>query len=466
MQPSKVRLKDIKNELSRRELLEFTTNTLPTFEITWFHKSYYAKLEQFARGEIKKLMVFIPPQFGKSEGSTRRLPAYLLGLNPDLKIAIVSYNAPKARKFNREIQRIIDTPEYYDIFPYTTLNASNVATISGSWLRNADECEIVDRRGGFKTVGVGGALTGDPVDIMIMDDLYKDAQSAWSPVVREGVSDWYDTVADTRLHNDSQQLIVYTRWHHEDLAGVLLQKEPEEWEVVCFPALKIGEPNDIDPREEGESLWEGKHSREKLIKSRNRNPHVFESLFQQNPKPLEGLLYSAFKTYSELPPYNYVKNYTDTADTGDDYLCSIDYIEHNGLKYVIDVLYTQDPNEVTEPSMSEMLHKDQVNESMIESNNGGRAFARNVERITRELGNNRTKVGWFFQNKNKEARIKSNSSTIMNTVVMPDNWHIRWPEYYRDMTNYMSKGKNKHDDAPDATTGIIENPGKRSAFWQ
>jgi len=152
-------------------------------------------------------MVFMPPQHGKSEGSTRRLPAFILGNSPDTKVAVISYNAPKARKFNREIQRIIDTDEYRDIFPGVRLNVSNVVTVGSSWLRNADECEIVGFRGGFKTVGVGGALTGDPVDVLIMDDIYKDAKSAWSPVVRESISDWYDTVAETRLHNDSKQLI-------------------------------------------------------------------------------------------------------------------------------------------------------------------------------------------------------------------------------------------------------------------
>ena len=156
---------------SRSDLLRFTLATMPTFRPADFHRRYYSVLTSFAHGEIKKLMVFMPPQHGKSEGSTRRLPSFLLGLCPEHRLAIVSYNAPKARKFNREIQRIIDSPEYHAIFPETCLNASNVTTIAGSWLRNADECEIVGHRGGFKTVGVGGALTGEPVDILIMDDI-------------------------------------------------------------------------------------------------------------------------------------------------------------------------------------------------------------------------------------------------------------------------------------------------------
>ena len=101
----------------------------------------------------------MPPQHGKSEGSTRRLPAYLLGKNPDRKVVVSSYNATFARKFNRDIQRIIDDKEYYKLFPETVLNQSNVVAISDSWLRNSEEFEIVNNKGSLKAVGRGGALT-------------------------------------------------------------------------------------------------------------------------------------------------------------------------------------------------------------------------------------------------------------------------------------------------------------------
>lgn len=118
------------------------------------------------------------------------------------------------------------------------------------YIRTTEEFEIVDHRGSVKTVGVGGALTGEPVDVLIMDDIYKDAKTAWSPVVRESVSDWYDTVAETRLHNESQQLMVFTRWHEDDLAGQLLRTQgvydakenPDGWVVCVYKAIKEGAP--------------------------------------------------------------------------------------------------------------------------------------------------------------------------------------------------------------------------------
>ncbi len=457
--------------LGRSDLLHFTQYTMPNFKPADFHKRYYQKLTDFAEGKIKKLMVFMPPQHGKSEGSTRRLPSFLLGKDPNKRIAIISYNAPKARKFNREIQRVIDTPEYNELFPDTSLNASNVTTVAGSFLRNADECEIVGYQGGFKTVGVGGALTGEPVDVLIMDDLYKDAKTAWSPTIREAVRNWYDTVADTRLHNDSQQLIVYTRWHEDDLAGQLLRDDgyydelenPNGWVVVVYQALKEGKPTEDDPREEGEALWEERHSRKKLEASRERNPQVFNSLYQQDPKPSEGLMYAqGFKTYQEVPfnKKNVRKCYVDTADTGADYLCAIIYDELPEANYILDVLYTQKPMEYTEGELARMLTKWSVEHCVIESNNGGRGFLRNVERLTRELGNSHTFFNGFHQSENKEARIFSNSASVQNLCLMPLGWEHSFAEFYKALSGYIKAGKNEHDDAPDCLTGTVEQRDK------
>lgn len=470
-------MREVLKRQSRESLLRFTFSTMQTFNPADFHRRYYDVLTRFAKGEIKKLMVFMPPQHGKSEGSTRRLPAFILGRNPDCKLAIVSYNAPKAKKFNRELQRVIDSEEYREVFPDTALNGKNIATVSGQWLRNMDECEIVGHRGGFKSVGVGGALTGEPVDVLIMDDLYKDATTAWSPIVRERVSDWYDTVAETRLHNKSQQLIVFTRWHEDDLAGKLIREQgefdaeanPDGWVICTYKAIKEGAPTEYDPRQEGEALWPERHNLHKLELVRKRNPHVFESLYQQNPKPQEGLMYDVgFRTYSALPltKKRTVKNYTDTADTGSDYLCSIDYVETEIGNYVLSVLYTQKPMEFTEVKEAEQLTRDAVEVATIESNNGGRGFARNVERNLRVMGNNKTRIKWFAQTKNKEVRIFSHSADVQNLVYMPEGWERMWPEFFRCLMGYLKTGQNEHDDAPDALTGTVEmrpSDSKKSA---
>jgi predicted phage terminase large subunit-like protein len=430
--------------------------TKANFRPNWFHNIYYEVLNKFAKGEIKKLAISVPPQHGKSEGSTRRLPAFMLGCDPNKKIAIASYNATKARKFNREIQRVMADPIYRQIFPDTRLPNER----DKNYVRTHDEFDIADTEGNLKTVGVGGALTGDPVDILIIDDIYKDHKSAWSPTIRESIQDWYDTVADSRLHNDSQVLIVFTRWHEKDLLGHILSME-KDWQVINYPAIKIGAPTDHDPRKAGEALWPERHSKAKLEKTKARNSHIFESLYQGDPKPKEGLLYKTQKLYRELPPAAKLRRaVVDTADTGDDFLCSIVYAPMVDGYYLLDVYYTAEGMEVTEGQTAVQLTKWEANNTRIESNNGGRGFARNVEKQCRELGNRRTSFEWYHQSNNKEVRIFTHAAEVMNMVYFPVGWDLKWPEFYTAVTGYMAQGKNEHDDAADALTMIIENEQK------
>ena len=461
--------------LGERNLLSFTRHTLPAFAPAPFHLAYYEVLTRFAMGEIKKLMITMPPQHGKSEGATRRLPAFVLGQDPDKRIAIVSYNAIKARKFNRELQRIMDDDRYYELFPQTLLagqaSYQEQGRRSRNYARNSDECEIVGYQGSFKTIGVGGSLTGEPVDMLIMDDLYKDASSAWSPVIRQNVADWYDTVASTRLHNDSQQLLVFTRWHMEDLAGRLLEQEgvydpienPQGWLLVSFPAIQNRPPSEQDPRVEGEPLWPERHSLEKLLEIKGRSPTVFESLYQQNPQPSQGLMYEEFTCYTDLPSRSYSVAYIDAADSGADYLCALFYKEAEDGNYITDVLYTKDPMEVTETTLTYMLQQHQVERCHIESNNGGNLFVSNLQQRSWDIGNRLTRFNPFHQNQNKTARIFAASASVQKLIKMPLDWKKRFPKFARDLTGYLRVGTNAHDDAPDALTGTIEcrQPPKR-----
>jgi phage terminase large subunit-like protein len=273
--------------LAKRNFADFVTYVKEGYDMQWFHQVICDKLTKFQEGKIKKLMIFVPPQHGKSELSTRLFPAYLLGKNPDLKTVIASYNATLSSRFNRDVQRIIDSDLYHDVFPNTLLNESNVVTIAGSYLRNSEIFEIVNHKGFLKSVGRGGALTGTPVDIGIIDDPIKDRAEAQSITIREGLWAWYCDVFETRLHNNSQQILIQTRWDKDDLAGRLLKRD-SDWDVVIFEAIK--ENNyDYDIREIGEPLWGQKHSLERLLKVKETSPITFGSLYQQDPQPTEGV---------------------------------------------------------------------------------------------------------------------------------------------------------------------------------
>lgn len=454
-------------KMEHPSFVDFVSKVYPSFRKTPFHESYYRILEHFARGDIRKLMISVPPQHGKSLGSSVLMPAYMLGLNPDLKVAVSSYNQTLASRFNRRIQRILDLPAYSAIFADTTIKP-----LSGrsEYVRTSTQADIVGHRGEILAVGREGSLTGNEVDIFILDDLYKDAMEANSPIIRENCWDWYTSVVRTRLHNDSQELIVFTRWHEEDLMGKLLEKEksvrltewgqiealhPSQWLMVNFEALKEGPATEVDPRRDGEALWPQRHSEELLREKRNLDTHRFDCMFQGRPSQRDGLLYGCrFATYTNVDCEIVRKgNYTDTADLGDDYLCSICYdIGNDGAIYITDVVYSREPMEVTEKLVAEMLDRNLTRIAFVESNNGGRGFARAVGALC-----NLARIEWFHQSGNKEARILSNSATVIQKIRMPADWAFRWPDFYNHLSIYRRMFKmNRWHDAADVLTGIIE----------
>jgi predicted phage terminase large subunit-like protein len=300
-----------------------------------------------------------------------------------------------------------------------------------------------------------------------MDDLYKDAADAWSFTIREKVQDWYDTVLRTRLHNNSQQLLVFTRWHEEDLAGYLLRTEPENWEVVLFEAIKE-RPHDYDPREIGEPLWGSQHSLENLQKIKKNNPIVFDSLYQQNPTPREGLLIpeAEIKRFN-LSDLQYrpdgVVSTIDIADSGEDNLCQVVAYRYGDDVYIVDVVFSQDPIEITQPLVAQMLDKEQVDVAYFESNNGGKGYAQKVK----EIKEGKTTIKWQATVQNKHTRIIMKSGIIKEHFYFRkdiDN-HPEYKKYLYELTHYAKNGKSKHDDAIDATTMMAERLFTNKSKW-
>ena len=287
--------KEIRAAIARRSFEDFVLYTMPTYEVNWHHRLLMEHLQLFAEGKIKKLLVFMPPQHGKSELTSRRLPAYILGINPDTKIVGCSYSGTLASSFNRDVKRIISDSSYSEIFPNTSLNKKK--TEQGGYLNNADIFEVVGHRGFYKSVGVGGSLTGTPADIGIIDDPVKDAVEAESATYRARAWDWFTQVFLTRLHNDSQIIVTQTRWNVDDLSGRILKimNDNKDWVVLSLPAIKEGVTIEEDKRGIGEALWPEKHSLERLMEIKHASPRGFHALYQQDPKPFEGgLIYPKF----------------------------------------------------------------------------------------------------------------------------------------------------------------------------
>lgn len=292
--------KDLRAE-ARESLLAFTKATKPDtatragYRASWHHEALCEHLDALARGQIKRLMIFMPPRHGKSELVSRRFPAYLLGRNPHEQVIACSYADSLAAAMNRDVQRIIDSPEYQAIFPQTRLSGKNTRTASKqAWLRNSSEFEIVGHGGYYKSAGVGGGITGRGFSTGLIDDPYKDEKEASSPTVRAGVWEWYTSTFLSREEKDAKIAVTLTRWHMHDLAAQILEADGKDnWVILNFPAIAEGKLHPVDPRKDGMALWPEKFDEATLAKKRKTMPaSQWEALYQQRPVPKGG---STFK---------------------------------------------------------------------------------------------------------------------------------------------------------------------------
>ena len=233
----------------------------------------------------------------------------------------------------------------------------------------------------------------------------------------------------------------------KDLAGRIMEAFRDECEIIKYHVQD----------ENGKMLCEDILSEKdmNLIK-REMNVDIFEANYNQTPIDVKGRLYQEFKEW-EKAPEGKILNYTDTADTGTDFLCSINYVIFEKEAYILDLYFSDEAMEITEPKVAELLHTGAVQECSIESNNGGRGFARNVERLLLDkYGSNRTIINTVPQTHNKESRILASSAWAQNHIYMPPNWKTRFPEFYKQVMSYQRKGKNAHDDAVDVLASIYE----------
>jgi predicted phage terminase large subunit-like protein len=439
--------KQARLELARRDFFEYCKLMASDFykEERVFLKDLCYQLQDFYKSDEKVCVINMPPRHGKSR-TAGKFVEWVLGTNPNEKIMTGSYNEDLSSSFAKSVRDTIASEKtegvivYNNIFPNTKIKDGEATqkkwALAGSKVSN------------YLATSPTGTATGFGCTIMIIDDLIKNAKEAYNENTLKNHINWFNNTMLSRTENGFKLIIIMTRWSSNDLAGYILENYSNV-RHINYKAV----------REDGSMLCKEVLSKEDYeFKTKNMNKDIVYANYQQEPIDVKNRLYTTFKTYEKLPPAHYVMNYTDTADEGDDYLCSIDYQMYNNEYYILDVIYTQEPMEVTEPAVAKMLTKDNVGNANIESNNGGRGFARNVQKELKQLKNTHTKVNWFHQGENKIARILSNSTGVMNNIYFPINWEDRWPEFAKHLKHYVRTGKNEHDDAEDCLTGVYEHP--------
>lgn len=458
-------IKQAKLELARREFFFYCHLKAPDFYKP--DRKYLVDLcnsmQEFYEGDDEVLIINLPPRHGKSR-TAGLFVEWILGKDQTEKIIAGSYNETLSTEFSKDVRGDIqeikadeDKIVFSDIFP-------NVRIKRGDGAMNLWSLE--NGRNNYLATSPTGTATGFGCSLLIIDDLIKNAEEAYNENKLSSHWDWFTKTMLSRLEGKRKQIIIMTRWSSGDLAGRALEYYKEEGKKVKHITKKA-------LQDDGTMLCD-EVLNYKAFKSiiRAMGPEIASANYQQEPIDLKGRLYSSIKTYETLPKdtngnllFTTIKNYTDTADTGSDYLCSINYGVYEKEAYVLDVIYTKDPMEITEPLLANSLYDYRVNEADIESNNGGRGFARSVERILKEkYKSNKTKINWFHQSKNKQARILSNSTWVMDHIYFPKNWMDRWPEFAKAILTYQKEGKNKNDDGPDTLSGIAEKNNNAKRF--
>lgn len=442
---------EIRKALARKDFFEYCNLKSPDFykRDRGHLIALCSEFQSFYESDDEVFIVNLPPRHGKSR-TAGNFVEWALGRNIKEKIMTGSYNETLSTTFSKNVRNTImeekadrDRLVYSDMFPGVSIKsgdaAMNMWSLDGGYYN-------------YLATSPSGTATGFGCSLLIIDDLIKSDKEAYTAHVLEGHWNWFTNTMLSRLEENGKIIIIMTRWHSDDLSGRALKHFTETGARIRFVSMKA-------LKDDGTMLCDEILSRKSYEnKKKAMGIDIASANYQQEPIDIKGKLYSSFKTYKELPAFKIVRNYTDTADTGDDYLCSINYgVTLQGEAYVLDVLYTKEPMELTEPATAKMLYMGKVNVADIESNNGGRGFARNVDRILKETHKtNKTIIRWFHQSQNKAARIFSNSTWVMEHIYFPENWQDKWPEYHESMSKYQKEGKNTHDDAQDATTGIAE----------
>ena len=282
--------------------LTYVKHMWPDFIEGRHHQIFAEKLERVARGELKRLIINMPPRHTKSEFASTYFPSWVLGRNSKLKVMQITHTAELAFRFGRRVRDIIDSPEYQHVFPGVALKADSKS--AGRWETNAG--------GEAFYSGIGGAVTGRGADLLVLDDIHSE-QDALSPTALDNAWEYYSSGPRQRLQPGGAIVIVMTRWSTKDLTGRLLSKQAEDhadqWEVVEFPAI-FPETN--------KALWPEYWKIEELQGVKASIPvSKWEAQWMQNPTSEEGAILKRewWKTWDkeEIPEMHFVIQSYDTA---------------------------------------------------------------------------------------------------------------------------------------------------------
>lgn len=367
-------------EKAQESLYSYTKLTYPQYAPNWHHKLIIEFLQKVECGDIDRLMILIPPRYGKSELSSIRFPAWFIGRNPSKKMILASYGDQFSSNFSKHARNLCQSGIHREIFPDCKV------------MRDSSSASVweTDKGGKMVAVGRGGAVTGHGAHLLILDDLIKNIQEAYSETIRDTIWDWYKTTLYTRLEEDAKIVLVNTRWHSDDLVGRLLEEEGDKWTVLTIPAI-ADQDYDYDGYifKEGETLWPDKYPLPIVEETKESLGKFFEPIYQQDPQAETGniLKRDDWQPIYQIPAdAKWIIQSWDTGfKTGEEnsYSACTTWIETETSYVLIDAWWDKVPFPELKRVAENLYHKHTPNEVLIEDKASGQSLIQELQQGTK-----------------------------------------------------------------------------------
>ena len=366
------------NELCRRMYSEYLIRVHNGMYKPLRHTQYLAdRLQAIADGEQKYIIVEMPPRHSKSMTITETFPSYFIGRNPNKRVIATAYSEGLARKFGRlNRNKLVEFGS--EIFNIQMANDNSTAT---NW-------SVGDNAGGMVATGIGGSITGEGADLMIIDDPIKNNAEAQSETIRNKIWDEWETTLSTRLHKGASVIVVMTRWHEDDIVGRLLERSPYEWERIRMPAI-AEDDDDLLGREVGEplSIELGFDERWAELKKQEVGSKTWNALYQQRPSASEGNIFKReWWQYYEQVPRKFDRmiiswDLTFKGNDSNDYVVGQVWIKKGADKYLVEQVRGQMDFPDTLQAVKTLARKyPKAREILIEDKANGPAVISSIQR--------------------------------------------------------------------------------------
>jgi len=336
-------------------LISYAAYQWPSYRDAPHHRLIARHLEAVERGDIKRLMITMPPRHGKSMLASEYFPAWYLGRNPDHYVVAATYAQDLADDFGRKVRNQINDPLYQAIFPGVGLKTDSSSS-RRFHVTQPQDAITTGQNGAYFAVGVGGPLTGRGAHLLLIDDPIKNREDAESEVMRRKIKDWYTSTAYTRLMPGGRIVVIQTRWHEDDLSGWLQTEHAhEQWTVLDLPAIS----------DDGKALWPEQYPLEALegIK-RALPPRDWSALYQQRPSPDTGDYFKREWIYQvdHVPPIEQMmvyggSDYAVTSNGGDYTVHAVVGVDHEGRMYLLDLWRKQASSDVWVDAFCDLVRK-------------------------------------------------------------------------------------------------------------